>query len=263
FPRLELEGAVWATVISRFCSFLVAVSLLYFKFHLIHFVRPRWETFRISCRELLTTAVPAIANNILMPLGNMLVIGMIAAYGTVAVAGVNAANQIIMFSFMLPMAMGSVLMPFAGQNYAASRLERVSAGWSFSALFSHVYAILSLIALFFCGRQLAMFFSKDPAVYEVTVRYLYIIIFFSGFCHVGVHTGFVFNAIGKPLYASVLYVLRIIVFMLPLAWLGTTFYGLDGIFVGLSLANLFNGIIAWIWFRRLMKNACSQIGNAA
>ena len=259
FPRLELEGAVWATVIARFCSFMTAIYLLYFKFHLIGFAVPRWKRFKESCRELLGTAVPAIANNILMPLSNMLIIAMIATFGNAAVAGTNAGNQIVIFSFMVPMAMGSVLMPFAGQNYAASKFDRIRGGWNFAAVFSMFYAALSLVLLFFWGRPLAMIFSKDPAVYEVILWYLYIILSLSGFCHIAVHTGFLFNAVGKPLYASVLYILRIIVFMLPLAWIGMELYGFKGIFAGVSLANLFAGIVAWVWFNRIMKNErCRQ-----
>lgn len=266
FPRLELEGAVWATVIARFCSFMIAISLLYFKFHLIGFAVPRWERFKESCRELLATAIPAIGNNVLRPLGNMLIIGMIATFGNAAVAGTNAGTQIMMFSFMLPMAMGSVLMPFVGQNYAASKFDRIRIGWNFSIIACMIYAVLSFVLLLLFGRPLAMVFSKDPAVYEVILWYLYIILALSGFCHIAVHTGFIFNAVGKPLYASVLYVLRIIVFMLPLAWIGMEFYGVKGIFAGVSLANLFAGIVAWVWFSRIIKTersrqvecACSQ-----
>ena len=194
-----------------------------------------------------------------MPLSNMLIIAMIATFGNAVVAGTNAGNQIVIFSFMVPMAMGSVLMPFAGQNYAASKFDRIRGGWNFAAVFSMFYAALSLVLLLFWGRPLAMIFSKDPAVYEVILWYLYIILSLSGFCHIAVHTGFLFNAVGKPLYASVLYILRIIVFMLPLAWVGMELYGFKGIFAGVSLANLFAGIVAWVWFNRIMKNErCRQ-----
>jgi putative MATE family efflux protein len=252
FPRMGLEGAVWATVISRAFTVVFAVSLLAFKFRLISFARLRWDAFVKSCRELMATAIPAVGNNILMPLSNMLIIGMIAKFGTAAVAGANAGMQIVRFTFMLPMAMGSILMPFAGQNWAAGKLSRIREAWHFGMGFSLIYGVLTFIMLFWLGEMTARIFSQNPEVYSITVNYLFIILFFSGFCHIAVHTGFLFNAIGKPFYASVLYILRFALLMVPLAMIGMYFYGLNGIFGGVSISNLLGGIAAWLWFKRMI-----------
>jgi MATE family, multidrug efflux pump len=262
FPRWELEGAVWATVISRCCGFVLAVCLLHFKFRIISFAVPVWSKFVVSCRELLATAIPAMGNSVLVPLSNMLIISMIASYGTAAVAGTNAGSQIIMFTFMLPMAMGSVLMPFAGQNWAAKKIERIREAWNFGIIFSIIYGALSFVLLFFVGKDVAKIFSNNPEVFNVTVNFLFIYLIFSAFCHIAVHTGFLFNAIGKPFCASVLYVLRFAVLMIPLAWLGQNLIGINGIFIGISVANLLTGLVAWIWFKiviaRSIQNQLSK-----
>lgn len=255
FPRWELEGAVWATVISRCCGFVLAICLLHFKFRIISFALPVWSKFVSSCRELLATAIPAMGNSVLVPLSHMIIITMIAGFGNAAVAGTNAGSQIVMFSFMLPMAMGSVLMPFAGQNWAAKKLIRIREAWHFGIVFSIIYGILTLILLFFVREDVAKIFSKDPAVFTVTINYVLIQLVFSAFCHISVHTGFLFNAIGKPLYASVLYILRLTILMIPLAWLGRQLLGLNGIFIGISTANLIAGLAAWIWFKILISRS--------
>ncbi|MDD5699348.1 MAG: MATE family efflux transporter, partial [Victivallaceae bacterium] len=258
FPRWELEGAVWATVISRCCTFVLALCLLHFKFRIISFEIPVWPKFTASCRELLATALPAMGNNILVPLSNMLIVSMIADYGNAAVAGTNAGSQIMMFTFMLPMAMGSVLMPFAGQNYAAGTIGRIREGWHFGIVFSMVYAILTYGVVWFAGEYFARIFSDNPAVYTVTVDFLLIQLAVSAFCHISVHTGFLFNAIGKPLYASVLYGLRFAVLMIPLSWLGMHLGGLNGIFAGMGAANLITGIVSLIWFKTVIDHCVVQ-----
>ena len=61
-----------------------------------------------------------------------------------------------------------------------------------------------------------------------------------------------FNALGKPLHASLVIILHLFVFVLPLAYLGSKVYGLKGIFVGIAVGNAVVGIIAYLMLRKFL-----------
>jgi putative MATE family efflux protein len=249
FPALGIEGAAWATVLSRLTGIFLSVALLRWKFGILSFERPRLERFIFSIRELLITAVPATANSVMMPLSNMVLVGMVANYGNTAVAAFNAGNQILRFSFMLPMAMGTALMPIAGQNWGGGQIDRIKDAWRFGNIFSLIYAALSWLCLLWLGKYLAGAFSNNGEVIEQIILYLNITVFTSGFLHIAVHSGFVFNAVERPHYATVLCVLRFFILTVPLAWIGMESFGLKGIFGGVAIANLACGLVALAWLK--------------
>ncbi|MCP3968170.1 MAG: MATE family efflux transporter [Lentisphaerae bacterium] len=251
FPNLGLPGAAWATIISRFFGLILSVIVLRYKFHLLHFSIPSPRRALKSVTELLITAVPSCASNLLMPVSNMIIVGLVAVYGNRAVAAFNAGNNILIFTFMIPIALGTVQMPFAGQNYGANRLDRISEAWKFGNFFGLSYAAVSFIVMFFLGDNLASIFSTDATVIKIIEEYLLIMLVTSGFIHISMFTAMVFNAVERPFVAGLMNVLRLLVLTLPLAWAGNYYMGLTGIFLGCALANLICGILCLATFKKI------------
>ena len=61
-----------------------------------------------------------------------------------------------------------------------------------------------------------------------------------------------FNALGKPLHASLVIILHLFVFVLPLAYLGSKVYGLKGIFIGIAVGNAVVGVIAYLMVKKFL-----------
>jgi Na+-driven multidrug efflux pump len=68
-----------------------------------------------------------------------------------------------------------------------------------------------------------------------------------------VHTGFAFNAIEMPWQASLLMAIRLAGLVVPLAWIGATLADVPGIFIGMAVGQGLSGVIALIWFSRVLK----------
>ena len=60
-----------------------------------------------------------------------------------------------------------------------------------------------------------------------------------------------FNAMGKPVPAVVMMVLRMFVLYVPLAYVGSWLVGPTGIFVAALVANLVAGLAAYGWSQRV------------
>ncbi|MBT7298652.1 MAG: hypothetical protein HN849_04030, partial [Victivallales bacterium] len=73
--------------------------------------------------------------------------------------------------------------------------------------------------------------------------------------HVGVHTGFMFNAINRPGAAALFNALRMPTVQISFAWVGLKIGGLRGLFLGLGIAPLLTGTIALIWFELILRHA--------
>jgi Na+-driven multidrug efflux pump len=67
------------------------------------------------------------------------------------------------------------------------------------------------------------------------------------------------NALGFPMQALVISVLRLFVCFLPALWLGAQLAGLSGLFSGASIGNLAAGLAAWLLYRRVMSRLTMQV----
>jgi putative MATE family efflux protein len=253
FPRLELFGAALATVLSRSISTVISVLLLHFRFHMLSWTRPHWSAVWRAWKSILHIGLPAAGMHLLLPLSRGFVTRLVAQYGTAAVAAVGAGLRIEHFAYIIPMAIGSVLIPFAGQNWGAYRADRVKEAWTKTNLFSIGYGLSCFLLSLFAARFVARLFSTDPDVIALLPTYLRIVLLASGFTHIAVHGAFMFNALGRPLSAAALSGTRLIGLIAPLAILGSSLFGLHGIFAGLALANFLAGILALVWVHRFFR----------
>ena len=65
-----------------------------------------------------------------------------------------------------------------------------------------------------------------------------------------------FNALHKPMVALALSVIRLFVCYVPLAYLGSYFYGLTGFFVGALLGNVVMAVISYRLFSKQFTQEC-------
>jgi Na+-driven multidrug efflux pump len=201
----------------------------------------------------LFVAAPAAATNLLLPLTSGVVLHFIAGFGTEAVAAVTAGQRMEGFAYMVPMAMGTALVPIIGQNWGAGRLDRVRRAWMLTNSYGIAYALACLLLALWFAPLVAGWFSQNSEVVRLMTLYLRIMLTGAVLQHSAVHTGFAFNAIGMPWHASVLMAIRLLGLVIPLAWLGSRLAGLPGIFAGMAAGQMVCGIGALLWFRRILR----------
>jgi len=127
-PAMGIAGAALATALARAITLVAALWVLTFRCRLIDWNLPRFGEVMASWRDVVHVGIPAAATHLLEPVSGGVVVRMVAAYGTWAVAGVGAASRVEMLSFVVPRALGAILIPFAGQNWGAGRVDRVRRG---------------------------------------------------------------------------------------------------------------------------------------
>ncbi len=258
FPEWGIRGAAIATSLSWLMAMLVSLYILRHREGLLRWrLSPRPQLLA-HWRALLHVAVPASFTNMLNPLANAVLMTIFAGLGTEVVAAYGAASRVEALLLIVMMALSSVLAPFISQNCGAGNPARAKAALQlcmrFALLFQlAVYALTWLLAPF-----IADLFSDHPQVVRLIVLYLHLVPIGYGFQGMVMLLASALNGVRASSISFLFNGLRLFVFLLPGAWLGAKLGGEQGIYLGILLANLAAGTLAWWYARHRFELLCHQ-----
>jgi len=253
-PTLGILGAALATVIAQAISSCWLFYLLTIKYPLITIRQPNFENLTNSWKKIASFAIPTSLTMMLMPISGGVITALISQHGVAAVAGVSAASRMEMFAFVIPMALGMSLTPFVSQNYGGKRIDRIIEAKKYATLFALGYGIFIAFVFFVGAPYLAKLFTNDPEVTAIFVLYVRTISFGYGMMEVHRYCGFFLTGMNRPIYTTLLTLIRVLGLLLPLSLLGSTYWGVAGIFTGRLITDLLSGSIGLIWVGLFLKS---------
>lgn len=253
FPRLELAGAAWATLITRGLTLLVALYILRARVGLLTSPFATRRAIAESWRSIVHVGLPAMASNIIIPLASGIVVMMVARYGTDAVAGMGIAVRIEPLALIAFYALSGVVGPFFGQNHSAGLTHRLVQAQKVLTVFCLGFGALLALILWLFGGPIVQLFTDHAEVAAVAMLYLSIVPFSYGAYGLVMSVNAAFNGLGTPWPAMLLSASRVLVVFLPLAWALQQMWGLNGIFAASALTNMLVGGWAWWWLRTRVR----------
>ncbi|MBF0195672.1 MAG: MATE family efflux transporter [Magnetococcales bacterium] len=255
FPRLGLEGAAWASLISRALTFLASGYVLHYRLKLIDISKINPAQLIISWKKILYIGLPTAGTNIILPIAAGFITMIIAQYGSSAVAAFGVASRIEMF-FLIPfVALSASLGPFMGQNFGAKKYDRLQEAIKLTTIFALAWGGFSSLLLWLAGELITKQINPDPQIIAYTTLYLTIVPISYAAAGIIYTASAGFYALGSPLNATMLALGRTFFLSLPLAWLANTVWGIKGVFTAISLANLTVGVLAYLWIVKKIKSA--------
>lgn len=253
FPRMEIAGAAWATLIARAFTLFGALTILFFRERLLCNPWPGMARYAVSLRRILHVAGPASLNQMLNPLAAAAITAMVATFGTGAVAAFGVAARIEGFALVVLYALSSAIGPLAGQNWGAGLTERAREALALCYRFCVIFGFGGAAVFFVAIPFITPWFDPDPAISSIADTYLRIVAWSYAFHGAVMMASAFFNGVGKPGPSLSLTVFRMAVLMVPLAWVAGQWFGLEGIFVAMALANTGAGILSIIWTFRVCR----------
>lgn len=254
FPAMGMRGAALATVLAQAVSAVWLLRLFSSRKHaLLLPLRGLVGGFCTSCKGIIAMGTPSVITMLLMPLSAGIITKLLGRFGHEAVAAAGAAGRIEMFAFVIPMALGMSLTPFVSQNYGAERPDRNHVALRLSIRFAVLYGAVIAIIFFVSAPTLAGFFTDDPEVTRIFCAYVRIIAFGYGMMEVHRYGGFALNGLHRPVAATLLSALRVLVLLIPLSMLGAYWGGIHGLFWSRLGTDLISGVIAIAWVRKLFQ----------
>ncbi|MEM9511600.1 MAG: MATE family efflux transporter [Cyanobacteria bacterium P01_E01_bin.48] len=246
-PRLELQGSALATVIARAMTLVASLLVLHFKERLLSLRWPRLLEMLWCWKDIMQVGVPAAMVQIITPISIGVITALLATFGAEAVAAFGVASRVESLATIATMALSASIGPFVGQNWGAKAYVRVRRSLQLSLKFSIGWGLFVALLLLPGAPWIAGQFNPNPNVIAIATRYLWIVPISYGGAGIIQVASSAFNALGKPLPAVVMSIVRTGVLYIPLAYLGAQFIGIIGVFFAASISNLLVGIAAYVW----------------
>jgi putative MATE family efflux protein len=251
FPRLELQGAAIATVLSNIIAMISGLYILGWKKGMM--LSPKslqLEKFGDSAKRLMFIAIAAGLTSAIGPLVNSYIISILAKYGDEAVAAFGIASRVEAFCFIILMALAVGMGPVIGQNFGARQLERVEETLKNAIGFGVGYCLAISIILTFFAEPIASVFSSDATVvYYAKMAFLVIA---PTYLFASLISGWssAFNAMGRPQISLVITLIRMVVMTIPAVMIGAKTGGVYGVFMAIAAVNIFCSVIFHLWARK-------------
>lgn len=174
----DVAGVAWATFIAQGGSGVLAFFLLLRRVHSFdtggHFLLFSPEMLR----RLTNYAVPSIAQQSFVSVGNVIIQYFVNLCGATVIAGYSAATKVNMFALTCCMSFASGLSSYVAQNIGARKLDRIGPGLKAGALFSIGLALVFMaVYLPFADVLIGLFIpaGSGSGVIDVGRQYLYIL----------------------------------------------------------------------------------------
>ena len=241
---MGIEGAAWATVISRVVMVTIAVRLLINKHDF--FVKTNPTLVLKHSREFFAISTPAILTNMATPIGNAYIVGAIATHGASAVAGFAIISRIVPIAFAIVFALSGSIGPIVGQNFGAKIYDRIEQAINFSYLLTAVYSIVMWGLLWLLCPFIVTLFSatgEAEVLLMLFLQFTSVTFLFTGITFV---SNAVFNNLGNPQYSTAMNWSKATIGTIPFIYLGNQYFGLEGILYGQAAGNFVFGVIAFV-----------------
>ncbi len=253
-PAMGLNGAATAALLARGTMFIGTIYFLVHRLDMVSFNKPDPAELRKSWTDILHVGLPAAGTNAIIPVAVVLITAMIARYGPDAVAGFGVASRLESMVLVIYYALSSVIGPFVGQNLSAGREGRIQLSLRLCALFCLASGLVIAILLALLSGFIPGLFSENEEVISVTRLFLWIAPISYGAYGIVMVMNAAFNGLGKPMPAVYISVTRMIVLYIPLALIGTRWFGIAGIFGAYAIANILSGLLGYVWAKRTAHN---------
>jgi putative MATE family efflux protein len=170
FPRLEIQGAAVATLVSVSVMFIFTIWHLHGRLHVFANIIAPVRDILDSWKHMLEIGIPSIVTNAIIPVSSGIVVAMMAAYGVNAVAGYGIAMRLEPMALIPFYALSAVSSPFFGQNYGAQRYDRLLEARKIIMRFSLGFGLVLAISMSLLAIPLASLFTDSAAIRNVACQ---------------------------------------------------------------------------------------------
>jgi putative MATE family efflux protein len=249
-PRMNTSGAAVATVISQAVSALLILWILSNGRYIVHIrineLKIRWEIIK----AILKIGLPSSLQMFFRSLMGIVLMGIVATFGTLAVAAYGVGMRLQMVVLMPAFALGGSAATLVGQNLGASLPVRAKrCAWA-ATIFDLIIMAIIAIVFFLFASQIIGLFNKNPRVISLGVQYLRITTPFYIFVAFGIVLNRALAGAGETFVPMIITLLTLWGFQIPMALFLSkrTHLGLTGIWMAIALAFVLNGLLILGWF---------------
>lgn len=260
-----VAGAAWATMLSFGISAIIMCYWLFVKKDT--YITFNFKNFKLDSdvnKDILKVGLPASIMQLSMAI-TMFVLNLIIVWiaDTDGIAVYTTGWRVATIAILPLLGMATAVVSVTGAAYGQKDYEKLNVAYMYAIKIGIVIEIIIASLTFIFAEQIAMVFTQsDDALRirdDLTIFFRVICIFYPG-AVLGIFSSSMFQGTGEGNKALIATVIRTIILAIPLTIVFAVVfdYGLVGIWVGLSIANLIGSVIVFSWGRYYIRNLNSK-----
>jgi len=252
FPELGIEGAAIATNIGRgigvaYCAYILLHGNSRIQIRLPYLV-PVFEELKL----LVKVSIGGISQFLIATSSWILLMKLMAEYGSTALAGYTIAIRIIDFIILPAWGLSNSVSTLVGQNLGAAKVERAQQSVVYVATYNFIF--MMSIALIFLGfaEPIVRIFTADAETVVYAAQCLRVLSYGFGFYAIGLVLIQAFNGAGDTYTPTWINGICFWLFQIPAAYYlaKNLSMGPSGIFYAILVAESLMAVVALLVFMR-------------
>jgi len=263
-PAMGLPGIAFATIsiqcLGNFYLFSQLSRTGAVERFTLRELRPRWHYYR----ALFGQGLPAAMNMMTVTLGIFVITWFVGKFGQEAVAAYGIATRIEQIALLPVMGLNISTLALTAQNFGAGRFDRIRTVLAVSLRYGFMLAISGTVAALLFTGELMRFFTTDPVVVDVGIRFLRIEAFvFPAYVVLYICVS-AMQGIKRPIFALWIGLYRqiagpFLIFHILTTVLG---WGIMGIWWGIFTVTWSAAVIVVVYVTWIMKKLLKDISPA-
>ncbi len=249
FSGWGLTGAAVAIVACRSVMAIYALVGAVRDYHGLRISARNLRPDTYLLRRLVKLAVPIAGERMVLSAEQLVLVSIVARFGSPALAAYGVGHRIIMLSLMPGWTMAAAVTAAVGQNLGAGQWFRAERGtWTGLAL---VFGLLTAVgaAVSIWPVQIALLFTRDSEILKISADLLRVVGPTLGFAGIFVVLGGAYQALERTVSHLAWTVSSSWVMKVPLALVLSAYLGVSGVWIALAAAHVGASIGSMCWIK--------------
>ena len=256
---MKISGAAIATILGNAVSLLVSLAFYIAKKTLlrpdIKYIKPTAEILK----EIFWVGVPATLETLLTSVAYIVNNNLAIAYGALTVAAMGLAQKIMSLGNYIYQGFASGTQPIMGYNYGAKNYPRMLNVLKSGIMVVSCTELFVMTVYAIAAPLLIGIFTDTAEVIETGSMVLRTIMFILPFVGAVSMCRMSFQAMGKPVYAFVITLVRQLFLYVPLLLLFDKIFGFNGMIWAQPVTEVIMMTVSvWLLYRTIKKEEISQ-----
>ena len=249
FPKLGVAGSAYATLIGRGAGVIILLYLCWNGRAPVSLRRVQYRVDLVEMLDILRLGVYSSMQGFWRHISRLGFLWVLGPYGKTVVAAYTICMRLRILVMNPGFGIANAVVPLVGQNLGANQIDRAEKATRVANLLGTV--IMAVIgAVFLAFPQIFIrIFTTEAAVIETSIVYLRFLSPTFGFIAFSLILGRALNGAGDTFSPMVITLAAQVGVGLGLVILLSRFMDLNGVWLGIALSNIVQGLAMWFWYR--------------
>lgn len=253
FPAMGVKGAAIATVTAQIIAMLyIWIQLLSGKSILKMKIKKLIFDMNIL-KKILVVGLPSF---IMQALGSVMLMAMnfiLSLFGDSAIALMGVYFRVQSLVFMPVFGLAGSTMPVVGYNFGAKNKKRMKEAVRFSAMAALIFMSICLVIFQVIPRQLLALFNASDELVKIGIPAFRTLSLNFPLAAISIVLATAFQGFGKAYYSLMISLVRMIIILIPAAFLLARLGNVDYVWFSFVIAEVIGLVMTVILYKRIIK----------